>query len=228
MTEQSNFSVATVMIFSHNIGIDINSEESLFFIAKDALTNLPDNWEVSVAEDGEENEGIPYFYNLLTGESVWEHPNHNELQIRVKNTREEYKFTKKMKSPKKSRKDSDKNQSAKKYPSADNMDNTTNVVFNDTIQSQTISDDSTLVIHPIGNTTTQEGSTYLESPPVKSLNTETIKESSSSIKEAGPTITVQSNDREISVQRGISKHNEKNQMSKLAITQNNLAEGNIY
>lgn len=61
-----------VLVFAHYLGIDIDTEPDLVAIAEEALDNLPEGWQLGLGED--ENAGIPYFYNDVTGESSWHHP----------------------------------------------------------------------------------------------------------------------------------------------------------
>lgn len=48
-------------------------------IAEDALQNLPEGWELAVAEEGE-NKGIPRFINLHTGETHGNHPDEERIK----------------------------------------------------------------------------------------------------------------------------------------------------
>ena len=52
------------------IGIDVSTESDLFWIAKKGLkAPLPSDWKPCQNSDGE-----LYYFNLSTGESIWEHP----------------------------------------------------------------------------------------------------------------------------------------------------------
>ena len=64
-------------------------DAEFLYIAEEALTSpLPENWEQGVSEDG-----VPYHYNSVTGESIWEHPRDQEFrelyQKKKKEKREE-------------------------------------------------------------------------------------------------------------------------------------------
>ena len=50
-----------VLVFAHFIGIDIENEQHLLYIAEDALSKkgLPAGWELGIGTDA--NKGIPYF-----------------------------------------------------------------------------------------------------------------------------------------------------------------------
>jgi hypothetical protein len=74
-----------VGVFAHYIGIELENEKDLLWIAEEAFEKLPDCWEFGVADEGE-NEGIPYFFNTITEQSVWNHP--LEAQYRAKLKRE--------------------------------------------------------------------------------------------------------------------------------------------
>jgi len=77
-----------VLIFAHFLGIDIESEHHLLYIAQDALSSkgLPKGWELGIG-DGE-NDGIPYFFNTETEESVWNHPKEAIFIRKVKEEKE--------------------------------------------------------------------------------------------------------------------------------------------
>ena len=87
MGDSEEISQATILIFAHHLGIDIDAEEQLMFIAKEALQNMPEGWELGVSPEGDENAGIPYFFKIESGESVWEHPNDEMYKERVKEER---------------------------------------------------------------------------------------------------------------------------------------------
>ena len=77
-------SMATaILVFAHHIGIDINLEKNLMYIASESIIEMPDGWELGVADGDEENAGIPYFFNSTTEESVWEHPNEKAIMEKV-------------------------------------------------------------------------------------------------------------------------------------------------
>ena len=87
MGDAEEISHATILIFAHHLGIDIDAEEHLMFIAKEALQQMPEGWELGVSPEGDENAGIPYFFMIESGESVWEHPNDAMYKERVKEER---------------------------------------------------------------------------------------------------------------------------------------------
>lgn len=57
-----------ILVFAHHIGIDINKDENLMYIADESLKDLPEGWELGVGAAGMDNAGIPYFFNTETGE----------------------------------------------------------------------------------------------------------------------------------------------------------------
>lgn len=73
-----------VLVFAHFIGIDIENEQHLLYIAEDALSKkgLPAGWAIGIGEN--ESKGIPYFYNEETGSSVWNHPREAVFMRKVK------------------------------------------------------------------------------------------------------------------------------------------------
>jgi hypothetical protein len=73
-----------VLVFAHFIGIDIENEQHLLYIAEDALSKkgLPAGWAIGIGEN--ESKGIPYFYNEETGTSVWNHPREAVFMRKVK------------------------------------------------------------------------------------------------------------------------------------------------
>lgn len=77
-----------VLIFAHFLGIDIETEHHLLYIAQDALSvkGLPKGWELGIG-DGD-NDGIPYFFNTETEESVWNHPKEAIFIRKVKEEKE--------------------------------------------------------------------------------------------------------------------------------------------
>jgi hypothetical protein len=70
------------LVFADYIGIDIDREPELIWIAEEALDDLPPNWELGIGDDGDV-EGIPYYFNSSTGESVWVHPLENKYKKMV-------------------------------------------------------------------------------------------------------------------------------------------------
>ena len=76
------------LIFAHFLGIDIEKEHHLLYIAEDALSKrgLPAGWELGIGEG--DNDGIPYFFNTETEESVWNHPREAVFQRKVKEEKE--------------------------------------------------------------------------------------------------------------------------------------------
>ena len=63
--DEEEFSTA-VLIFAHYLNINIETESDLIYIAEKALRKLPKDWELGIG-DGEDNNGIPYFFNTQTG-----------------------------------------------------------------------------------------------------------------------------------------------------------------
>lgn len=74
-----------VLVFAHFIGIDIENELHLLYIAEDALSKkgLPSGWAIGIGEN-ESKAPIPYFYNEETGASVWNHPREAVFMRKVK------------------------------------------------------------------------------------------------------------------------------------------------
>ena len=60
------------LVFAHYLGINIDTEGDLLYIAEEAFINLPPGWDYGIGED--DNEGIPYFYHSETERSEWKHP----------------------------------------------------------------------------------------------------------------------------------------------------------
>ena len=81
---ETEFNTA-VFVFAHYLGIDLEKEQALLPVAEKALRTLPEGWSVGIG-DGD-NEGIPYFFNEETGESVWKHPKENLYMRKVKEER---------------------------------------------------------------------------------------------------------------------------------------------
>ncbi len=81
--DEKDFKTA-VAVYAHYLGIDVETERNLVFIAEDALHNLPRGWDHGIGED--EHAGIPYFFNNKTGQSVWKHP---EEAIWIRKVKEE-------------------------------------------------------------------------------------------------------------------------------------------
>ena len=77
-----------VLVFAHFIGIDIENEQHLLYIAEDALSKkgLPAGWELGIGDDA--NKGIPYFFNTETSQSVWNHPRETVFMRKVKEEKE--------------------------------------------------------------------------------------------------------------------------------------------
>ena len=86
---EAQVSDETVLLFALSIGIsaslhlpypyhrlinrlDVDEEQELLRIARRALTNLPEPWELAIGEG--EYAGIPFFHNSQTNESIWTHP----------------------------------------------------------------------------------------------------------------------------------------------------------
>lgn len=73
MTDASKEQVTTaILVFAHYLGIDLDKEQDLLWIAEEAFEKLPSGWEFGIGEG--EHAGIPYFYNEATGQSDWKHP----------------------------------------------------------------------------------------------------------------------------------------------------------
>ena len=54
------------------LGADLETDQDLFYIAKEALlADLPADWKLYQKKDGS---GEPFYFNLKTGESIWDHP----------------------------------------------------------------------------------------------------------------------------------------------------------
>lgn len=75
-----------VYVLAHYLGIDLEKESHLVWIAEEALDNLPPGWEFGVSDEGE-HAGLPYFYNSETEESVWTHPLEDQYRDKVKKER---------------------------------------------------------------------------------------------------------------------------------------------
>ncbi len=86
-TEDDEISTA-VLIFAHFLGIDVETEQHLLYIAEDALSRkgLPAGWNLGIGDN--DNDGIPYFFNTETGESVWNHPREAVFMRKVKEEKE--------------------------------------------------------------------------------------------------------------------------------------------
>jgi hypothetical protein len=68
-SEKSAEDITTaILVFANHIGIDINKDEGLMYIANESLKDLPDGWELGVGAEGMDNAGIPYFFNTETEE----------------------------------------------------------------------------------------------------------------------------------------------------------------
>jgi hypothetical protein len=80
----------SICVFAYYIGIDLKNEKNLLWIAEEAIEQLPEDWEYGVIDEGE-NEGIPYFFHSITGESVWNHPFEAEYRAKVIQEREKKK-----------------------------------------------------------------------------------------------------------------------------------------
>ena len=52
-------------------------------IASKYLQDLPDGWELGIPGNNEANAGIPYFFNIKTGNSEWEHPLEKKILMEV-------------------------------------------------------------------------------------------------------------------------------------------------
>jgi centrosomal protein CEP164 len=61
---------AEILEYAKWLGMDIETEQDLFWIARDGLkAPLPKDWKPCKTEDGE-----IYYFNFASGESVWDHP----------------------------------------------------------------------------------------------------------------------------------------------------------
>ena len=60
-----------VLVFAHYLGINLETEKKLIYIAEDALNNLPSDFELGIGEEGSDAAGVPYFFNVKTEESIW-------------------------------------------------------------------------------------------------------------------------------------------------------------
>jgi hypothetical protein len=63
-----------ILVYAHYLKLDVDKEKDLLWIARQALTELPEGWEVLWNDAGEENDHVPYFHNLLTDFTAWVHP----------------------------------------------------------------------------------------------------------------------------------------------------------
>lgn len=97
-----------VLIFAHYLGINIDNEAELLYIAEDALKKLPKGWELGIG-DGDDNGGIPYFFNGETGESRWKHPDEIKIMEKVKLEQRKLKETKKQNKHRDKDKNTEKN-----------------------------------------------------------------------------------------------------------------------
>lgn len=79
-----------VLVFAHYLGINIEKEEELLEIAKNALLHLPYGWELGIGEE-EDNTGIPYFFNTETEDSVWQHPVEKSVVRQIRDARKKMK-----------------------------------------------------------------------------------------------------------------------------------------
>ena len=86
-----------VQVFAHCIGIDTHAEKNLMHIASQSLMDLPDEWELGVPDENEKHTGIPYFFHIPTGESVWVHPNQENIIEKVKSERVRLQWEQKVK-----------------------------------------------------------------------------------------------------------------------------------
>ena len=66
-------------------------------IASKYLQDLPDSWELGIPGNNEANAGIPYFFNIKTGNSVWEHPLERKILMEVISERAKLKRAPKVK-----------------------------------------------------------------------------------------------------------------------------------
>ena len=72
--------VQTVHLFAHSVlGIDLETEQDLLFVAEDALHQLPAGWQVHI----EQTNMLAYFFNEATQESVWIHPEAGKWKKRL-------------------------------------------------------------------------------------------------------------------------------------------------
>ena len=93
--DDPEFMKTAVKEHARYLGMDPSDKDhaELMWIAEEALTApLPDDWEQGVTDDG-----TPYFYNVKTKESVWDHPLDAHYQKLFKVELKKLKKEKKMK-----------------------------------------------------------------------------------------------------------------------------------
>lgn len=68
--------------YAEDIGINIELDRDLFWIAVDGLRAVPPKpWKACFVEDGQDD---IFFFNFRTGESVWDHPCDDMFREKVK------------------------------------------------------------------------------------------------------------------------------------------------
>jgi hypothetical protein len=85
MATDKEFQTA-VLAYAQYLGVDLDHESELIQIARDALEDLPNGWEVCISEEGD-SANIPFFHNSYTEESVWHHPQEEVYLRKVKEER---------------------------------------------------------------------------------------------------------------------------------------------
>lgn len=76
-----------VRVFAHYLGVDLDTESDLIPAVRDAFYNLPEDWDIGIAQD--DQAGIPFFTNSITGVSDWKHPREEMCIQAVKAARAE-------------------------------------------------------------------------------------------------------------------------------------------
>mmetsp|Transcript_3873 Transcript_3873/g.6047 ORF Transcript_3873/g.6047 Transcript_3873/m.6047 type:complete len:1186 (-) Transcript_3873:128-3685(-) len=92
MTSKQEMETAT-LAYAQYLGVDLDSEPELVHIAREALKDLPSGWEVCISEEGD-SACIPFFHNIYTEESVWNHP---QEEVYLRKVKEERRYLKKNK-----------------------------------------------------------------------------------------------------------------------------------
>lgn len=87
-----------VRVYAKFAGLVFDEDQELMWIIKEYLQNPPDGWELAIGED--ENSGVPFFFHEETGQSEWEHPQHNQLLAKIEAERKVLKDNKRKKKEK--------------------------------------------------------------------------------------------------------------------------------
>ena len=85
MASDKEFETAT-LAYAAYLGVDLDNEPELIQIAREALEDLPNGWEVCISDEGD-SANIPFFHNSYTEESVWHHPHEDVYLRKVKEER---------------------------------------------------------------------------------------------------------------------------------------------